>query len=50
MDRGSCFRIYADEKSVNSTYMHTENYTGFVQYGSVPTTYWTSQWTFEPAN
>ncbi|MFD7490848.1 hypothetical protein ACFV8T_00220 [Streptomyces sp. NPDC059832] len=30
-------------------YMHTEGATGSVQYGSVPATYWTSQWTREPA-
>jgi hypothetical protein len=31
------------------SYIHTENATGYAQYGAVPSTYWTSQWTFEPA-
>ncbi|MEC0228532.1 family 16 glycosylhydrolase [Paenibacillus alba] len=33
----------------NGQYMHTEGLTGYVQTGSVPATYWTSQWAEEVA-
>ncbi|WP_068775041.1 glycoside hydrolase family 16 protein [Paenibacillus sp. FJAT-26967] len=32
----------------NGMFLHTENMTGNVQQGSVPATYWTSQWSFVP--
>ncbi|WP_051844597.1 glycoside hydrolase family 16 protein [Streptomyces globisporus] len=31
------------------TFVHTEDATGNLQHGAVPSTWWTSQWAFEPA-
>ena len=30
--------------------IHTEDYQWLIQYGNVPTTYWTSQWSFIQVN
>ena len=30
--------------------IHTEDYQWLIQYGNVPTTYWTSKWWFIPVS